>query len=660
MRLIRWLDNSLSVKGALAFSRVARALPCAPETVQREAYDKHAYTLYNRHCTPPKLLENIRVHVRNLCKGLFENIPLLCVPSSSAATVEVSRPKGGYSSYIHSLKREAWQQAGKGYLRGGRPPPGSGLPERSQLASYFEGRLSRRIREDARHDHPVVLSAIRNQASATAWLLRREAGARVCHRSTVIAELGMKARIITIPPAQIFAQGDLVRQVIWPRLLRRIPQIRPYAPHTEESALRRVARGFDASRIFLSADLTCATDGFGHDAICAVIAGLKEAGLPALFVSALTESLGVGANPHYVRYHLSKFTAAGIKWAKERFPVVDGCVEIPKMRGSLMGTPCSFLILSLLNHWMSEPLGKHRIICGDDLAAATHQENVPFYASRAEAVGAQLHDGKSYRSKIGFVFCEAYALTGEKGSLISFRPPSIKEFVREGNGVMCQHSVDSTSFNRLARCARTIYKSQRKIAMKKHRPAELPASLGGLGHPCKGRLRVPKWCRRALWELYLCTNADHGLHDPTKVIRTLQVPAIPNNRKSWKSCRDNICDFLREKIITDPDNYVSDGFIPNKYISEYESISTNFLYLNTGNGSRKVRAQEVKPGKIKWPVPCSTTGVLSTSTRINQVLEWDRMARCELGHYFPTDFSAHIRGRIPAYRSWEAPGDVGP
>jgi hypothetical protein len=425
--------------------------------------------------------------------------------------------------------------------------------------------------------------------------------------------------------------------------------------------LRRVMRGYHDSKVFLSADLTCATDGFGHDAIVSVISGLGKAGLPAHLCRALSESLGVGNELHYVSYRLSDMTAEQADICRKRYPVVKGRVEVPKVRGSLMGTPCSFLILSLLNHWMSERLGPHRIICGDDLSAVTHPGNVSSYSQRARAIGSELHEGKSYRSKIGFVFCEAYALLSRERSdrLDSFRPPSLKEFVRDGNGVMSQHSVDPSSFNRLARCAKTIYRTQRKIAMKKHRPAELPASLGGLGHPCKGRLRVPKWCRAALRELYLCENAGHnGPHDPTKFIRTLQVPAIPLQRGEWRKRNQMMMEFVEDKQIPIDSHHSGDSFIPNTFISTYTSIGTNLMYLSTGNGSKKVRPQEIKPGKLKWPKPCPGTGVLSTHTRIVQVLEWDRRARYELGHYFPERFSAHIRGRIPAYRSWEAPGDV--
>jgi len=544
-------------------------------------------------------------------------------------------------------------------LRGGRPAPGTGEPDVSILAANFERALSRKIKRGAAFCYPVFASAERNIAYATSYLLRLSEGKRVVHHASVIADLGMKARIITIPPAAVFARGDLVRQVLWPAVLKRLPQCLPYAPATEESILRRLSGWLHESKIFLSADLTCATDGFGHDAILAVITGLSKAGLPAYLCSELRESLGVGKEFHYVRYRLLDMEPSEAEYCRKRYPVVDGYVEVAKSRGSLMGTPCSFSILSILNHWMSDRLGPARIICGDDLAAVTHRDNVSSYSQRARAIGSELHEGKSYRSRIGFVFCEAYALLSREGSISSFRPPSLKEFVRDGNGVMSQHAVDSSSFNRLARCARTIYRTQRKVASKRHRPPELPASLGGLGHPCKGRLRVPMWCRAALMELYLCTNAEHGgPHDPKKFIRTLIVPAIPHNRALLKESRRRVEEHVADRHVEFDDAQPGDSFVTRRDIDTYVSMSANVVHLARGGRFKKVRPQDINPGKQRWPKPCANRGVLSTHTRIREVLEWDRRARCELGTYFPEDFSAHIRGRISAYRYGDVPEDA--
>jgi hypothetical protein len=391
---------------------------------------------------------------------------------------------------------------------------------------------------------------------------------------------------------------------------------------------------------------------------------MKKAGLPTFLYHELRESLGVGKDPHYVEYRLCDMTEEEAVRCRARYEVVEGKVQVPKVRGSLMGTPCSFTILSLLNHWMSHGLGPDRIICGDDLAAVTHPGNVPSYGARAHAVGSELHQGKSYRSKIGFVFCEAYGLLARDGhSIQSFRPASLKEFVRDGNGVMSQHSVDSTSFNRLARCARTIYRKQRLVASKRWRPAELPAALGGLGHPCKGRLRVPAWCRAALKELYLCENAEHGgAHDPTRYIRSLQVPAVPSSKEDRQQLRA-LVDRNRAHVdsLRVEDYQPGDAFIANSDASAYVSMCANQEFIYGGGKYKKIRAHEIKPGKQRWPKPQDGClgGVLSTHTRIREVLAWDRRARSELGTYFPAAFSAHVRVRTRNHRDGDIPGDVG-
>jgi hypothetical protein len=582
------------------------------------------------------------------------------VPSSAAACVEVGRDGGGYSGYIArvvaDLKHDQSHPSGDSEYH---PPPIADVLER-RLSSITGSKFTSTSEKIAELD----------ALYATKHVLTISEGVDVVHRASVITELGMKARIITVPPAHIFARGDLVRQVVWPAMLSRIPQILPYAPHTEDGILARLGSGLGGGGVFVSADLTCATDGFGHDAIIAVVDGLRKAGLPSFLDRELRESLGVGNKCHKVSYKLSDLSQEEVVYAVKHYPVVDGRVQVEKTRGSLMGTPCSFIVLSLLNHWMSENLGSRRIICGDDLAALTHADNVSLYSERASLVGSKLHDGKSYRSRIGFVFCEAYALLDKSGNgVLPFRPPSLKEFVREGNGVMNQTGVDSSSFNRLARCAKTIYRTQRKIATKLQRPPELPASLGGLGHPCKGRLRVPLWCRAALAELYLCTGL-HGLrtdaivgsgrshltpHDPTEFIRPLRFPAVPSNRVLYRKISKWAKTLLLSRKVDEPQP--TDTFLPFATISAYASIGTNLVYLNKRGLFRKVRPEGIRVGKQRWPKPCPGTGILSTHTRIVTVLEWDRRARCELGHYFPPDFSAHVRGRTSAYRNGDIPGD---
>jgi hypothetical protein len=104
-----------------------------------------------------------------------------------------------------------------------------------------------------------------------------------------------------------------------------------------------------------------------------------------------------------------------------------------------------------------------------------------------------------------------------------------------------------------------------------------------------------------------------------------------------------------------------DVFIPNQIQSAYVSTCANLEFINAGGKYKKVRPQEIKPGKQRWPKPQDGClgGVLSKQTRIQQVLAWDRRARCELGTYFPFDFSAHVRVRTRTYREGDLPGDVG-
>jgi hypothetical protein len=657
-KLYRWLEKRLSVKGALAFSRLARALPCAPEDVQRKAYSDHLRTLSSRHETEPAMLASLKDFVASRLKGAFRDCTSLSVPTSSAATVTSGRAAGGFNTDLVKEGRAAEQATLSdfmSFLRGVSKDP----IETSALARVVERGPKRRLKQNV-HLEPNVRESELFLRYATAGLLRNSEGSRVVHNASCIAELGMKARIITVPPAHVFARGDLVRQVLWPAIQARFPECLPYAPHTEDGILARLSGGLGGGQIFLSADLTCATDGFGHDAISAVVDGVVKAGLPGFLASELRVSLGVGREPHLVRYRLSQLTQATREYVEKRYQCIDGFVEVPKTRGSLMGTPCSFSVLSLINAWMSEGLGPRRIICGDDLAALTHADNVPLYASRARGVGSELHQGKSFRSRIGFVFCEAYGLLSTDNRCIgSFRPPSLKEFVRNGNGVMSQHSVDPTSFNRLARVARTIYARQRTMAAKKGRFAELPAFLGGLGHPCKGRLRVPLTCRRRLWELYLCENECHGgAHDPTKYISTLQRSAIPLDRRALRKKIDLGRGWIAKSVVDEPQP--GEVFITNRQVATYVAVGANLEYLTAGLLFRRAKAQEMRVSTLKLPKPCSSAGILSTRCRINTIREWDRRARDELGVYVDQRFGNHIRSRIGSHPVREEWGGVAP
>jgi hypothetical protein len=115
--------------------------------------------------------------------------------------------------------------------------------------------------------------------------------------------------------------------------------------------------------------------------------------------------------------------------------------------------------------------------------------------------------------------------------------------------------------------------------------------------------------------------------------------------------------WLNTKTIDEPQ--MGDRFITNKEMGAYVALSANLSYLAAGDKYRKVRPQEIKTSKQRWPKPLHSCakGVLSSQTRINQVLDWDRRARSELGTYFDPQFSAHIRSRICSYQDREVLGD---
>jgi hypothetical protein len=165
---------------------------------------------------------------------------------------------------------------------------------------------------------------------------------------------------------------------------------------------------------WLSADLTKATDGFYHNAIQAVIRGLERAGLGESWALAAAQSLGVGPTRHYVRYRLDAFPADRLEEIAGRYAVYEitgkKYVNVPMLRGCLMGTPLSFTVLSIINGWCSKPLGVMTRIVGDDVVAACYPPAITRYGSRVSDVGSGLHEMKTFFGTRGFTFCEVFGL----------------------------------------------------------------------------------------------------------------------------------------------------------------------------------------------------------------------------------------------------------
>jgi hypothetical protein len=418
------------------------------------------------------------------------------------------------------------------------------------------------------------------------------------HRVVAIPEFGLKARIITIPEGHLKLSGEYVRRHLWAAISERLPECQVFTKATEDSRIEEMLSSWvpetdPGSLEFISADLSKATDGFSHAAIRAVLRGLKKSGAPSWLVETAYENLGLGT-PHMLEYPLEVLQSSrdpsfrrkikegltsgryGIVEREERENgkmIKVKYLTAAKLRGSLMGTPISFCILSLLNSWMSKDMGRRRLICGDDLLAVAHKETFFDYSRRAEQIGSRAHDLKTFRSKFGGVFCEAYVISKSRledlglisegsGNYWKLRPGSFKQFTKSylgqfansadlefilgagtkglkhmlketggangsvvANGLADREGVDEISWGRMERCFRVIFKHDRLRARKHGRHPNFPVELGGLGHPTwRGTLQCFSHQERVIlrYGASIEPSPKNSLFKPLKT--TLEVP----------------------------------------------------------------------------------------------------------------------------------------
>jgi hypothetical protein len=312
-------------------------------------------------------------------------------------------------------------------------------------------------------------------------------------------------------------------------------------------------------------------------------------------------------------------------------------VSIPMKRGCLMGTPLSFTILSLINGWCCEPLGRDVAICGDDVVALTTQLGVDSYRARAEAVGSGLHPRKSFWGKKGWTFCEVFGLADRSGTVRFFNPYPLKQFTRDGSGILDRGGYEPSQWSKLARVAKTLCKPQRAKARRLRRPPELPVALGGLGHPSKGVRSVPRYVRAQLYTL-LFEGAD-----PSKYVTRLDVFFAPSDPRKFAWLRSSWVNmFETEPAFSDdilPEGYC---YVPNRVFRAHVSRVTHGLYWALGGHYKECKPKAMKPGVLKLPFPKSGRP-LGKSTGWDFVLKQWRECLDFEGRSTPVDIASGIR-----------------
>jgi len=277
---------------------------------------------------------------------------------------------------------------------------------------------------------------------------------------------GMKVRVIGVPSALTFVEGDWIRR-----------SSRMLAPgHWMIDDHNGLPRGLRAKRgsQFVSVDLSNATDGLSHDAIRAVVEGLVDGG--AIRRSDARAALeGLGLEPRAV------WSYKGSTWLAKR--------------GSPMGTPLSFIILSWINDWATSAFSRARHHGDDAVGRSDQPYEVEEYSQGIALCGGSLNLTKTFTSTSGWTMCEVAAWPkGNGGGTGVFVPPPCPP-----PGLRAPVAAESRCGSRYLRRQERVMKTLFPWCVKDHR-MRLPKSCGGFGYLGRG-LAVPLSVRRRLGTL---------------------------------------------------------------------------------------------------------------------------------------------------------------
>jgi len=625
--------------------------------------NKHAETICELTTSSDQAVEqSVEAYVVEMFGNRMRKSKGISVSSSKHAVVECPGAKGGFDQHLRNLCAErvgSWVLNPRSnartlmrnrvllqsrLARKDRLPLGDSLYNQ-MLASYD------RIGQNAEVAYGKFVQACGNLLLVDELSdLVRSGSQPVVHRASAIGEQGYKTRIITVPPSWVFSVGTVVRKKVFRRLLKRDQRLLPFEAQLSDYGAKKVLPNFGLAEGegWLSADLTKATDGLHHFAVKAAIRGLVRAGvLDDGLARVAAESLGVGELQHWVEYPARVLT-------KEHRAVVDGHakvvgdkIRVPLLRGIMMGTPLSFTILSLLNGWACTPLGSKTHICGDDVVSACKPRMVTAYANKVKRIGSGLHDRKSFYGTKGLTFCESFALADGRPECapIHFDPYPIKQFCRDGSGVMDKGKYFAVQWSSMARVARTLQKNTRARARRLGRPPELPVALGGLGHPSKGMRSVPRAVRSQLYTLIFS-----GV-DPSLYCTRVDIFHAPVDRKRFEQAKQAVRKrYLKADAPAFVDELPPDGscFVPNRALRAVVSREAHQLYWAGGGKYRPCTPKAMKPGKLKLPPPGERQ--FSVRTPWTQVLGWYAEKLDREGRFVTISKASKIQGVNPPRR----------
>ncbi|APG77146.1 RNA-dependent RNA polymerase [Zhejiang mosquito virus 3] len=398
-------------------ARVGRAMPIGTTKVAIASLRKHREVLSQPMDTEPALVEKLRawaeIWTRERLGAGGRTLTNPAAHFSRSASATVSALKGGQLTELRQLPAVAEHYALIQELLGDQLDPVTGEPfEWDPYTFDADGGAIGLLTSASEADDLQILAdcALRTATEHAAD------NTPIPMTATVISELGMKARVVTKPPAWAVVAGDACRKTVWPLLEgdRRIDLsgVRPTA-EVLDAFHDNLAHSLVGARStqFYSADLTAATDLMPFDVSRAMWNGLCD-GLGATATAPLRKLGLYLLGPVQVSYpDLSALPASS------KLYVAGERVECLSERGCMMGLPVSWTVLNLYNLAMADlactPEGSPVLVNvapaiarGDDLVAAIPAEEATRYEDLIAATGGEANRLKSFRSADAFVLAE--------------------------------------------------------------------------------------------------------------------------------------------------------------------------------------------------------------------------------------------------------------
>jgi hypothetical protein len=436
-------------------------------------------------------------------------------------------------------------------------------------------------------------------------------------RMEAIASPGMKVRVVGVPDALTFIEGDWIR--------RSCPMLAPghwvvsAGPAGQPSGLTAAS-----GRQFVSVDLKAATDGLSHGAVRAVIDGLSLGGCirPADVPLALR---GLGLEPR------TKWTWEGSTWYAAR--------------GSPMGTPLSFVVLSWVNAWATSAFSDARHHGDDAVGRARWSFEIDEYAAGVAAVGGELNRAKTFTSSSGWTMCEvaAWPRQNTKYGRAVFVPPPCPP-----PGLQAPVAADPRCGDRGLRRQERVMKTLFPWCRRDPR-LRLPLEVGGLGYTGRG-LAVPRSVRRLLGTL-VSRGVDWAVargvvgKAPFREEGLYPRPLVP------EPSRPRSYHAARRLVAQDPLEDPSGVPVPLRSLVVFEAMLVESQYrLLEGDRFRRRwggdRPARTKSKALFRPLVGRLAPPLSRERGVSAIRRWAAMLSGMTVRVFE-DVASEIRDRIP-------------